>query len=99
MNPVTAVVVGAGDRGRHVYGNYALEHPGELRITAVAEPDEVRRREFSELHGIPPERSFAGYEELFAAPRLAAAALICTQDGMHYRPPHSAKKAGYHVRP
>ena len=97
MNPVTAVVVGAGDRGRHVYGNYALEHPGELRITAVAEPDEVRRREFSELHGIPPERSFAGYEELFAAPRLADAALICTQDGMHYRPALLAKQAGYHV--
>lgn len=97
MNPVTAVVVGAGDRGRHVYGTYALEHPGELRIIAVAEPDVVRRREFSELHGIPPERSFAGYEELFAAPRLADAALICTQDGMHYRPALLAKQAGYHV--
>ena len=77
-------------------GTYALEHPGELRITAVAEPDEVRR-EFSELHGIPPERSFAGYEELFAAPRLADAALICTQDGIHYRPALLAKQAGYHV--
>lgn len=97
MNTVTAVVVGAGDRGRHVYGKYALEHPNELRITAVAEPDELRRKEFSALHGIPPERCFAGYEELFAQGRLADAALICTQDGMHYRPALLAKQAGYHV--
>lgn len=97
MKTVTAVVIGAGDRGRHVYGTYALEHPEELTITAVAEPDEQRRREFQSLHGIPEERCFTGYEQLFCEPRLADAAFICTQDGMHYRPALLAKQAGYHV--
>ena len=45
MKPVTAVIIGAGDRGRNVYGKYALEHPEEMRVTAVAEPDPQRRRE------------------------------------------------------
>ena len=56
MKTVTAVVIGAGDRGRHVYGKYALEHPNELMITAVAEPNEQRRKEFQKLHGIPDDR-------------------------------------------
>ena len=97
MKTVTAVVIGAGDRGRHVYGKYALEHPNELMITAVAEPNEQRRKEFQKLHGIPDDRCFTGYEELFGQPRLADAAFICTQDGMHYSPALLARQAGYHV--
>lgn len=97
MKIVTAVIVGAGDRGRNVYGQYALEHPEELKITAVAEPDDQRRREFQELHGIPDERCFSGYEALFSQPRLADAAFICTQDGMHYHPAYLAKQRGYHI--
>lgn len=97
MKTVTAVVVGAGDRGRHVYGKYALEHPEELKIVAVAEPDEQRRKEFGQLHGLADDQCFADYEALLSQPRLADAALICTQDGMHYRPALLAKQAGYHV--
>lgn len=97
MKTVTAAIIGAGDRGRHVYGKYALEHPEELKITAVAEPDPLRRREFQEIHQIPEEHCFASYEELFARPRLADAAFICTQDGMHYEPALLAKQAGYHI--
>ena len=39
MPPVEAVLVGAGNRGRSVFGRFALREPGRLRITAVAEPD------------------------------------------------------------
>ena len=35
MKTVTGVVIGAGDRGRNVYGQYALEHPQELQMVAV----------------------------------------------------------------
>ena len=97
MKPVTAVIIGAGDRGRNVYGKYALEHPEEMRVTAVAEPDPQRRREFQALHGIADEHCFSGYEELLSRPRLADAAFICTQDGMHYQPALLAKRAGYHI--
>ena len=37
MNPVTAILIGAGARGQ-IYARYAQEHPEELRIIAVAEP-------------------------------------------------------------
>ena len=37
--PAEAVLIGAGMRGRHVYGGYARAHPDRLRIVAVAEPD------------------------------------------------------------
>lgn len=97
MKTVTAVIVGAGDRGRHVYGKYALEHPEELKIVAVAEPNDQRRKEFQELHGIAEENCFVTYEDLFARPRMADAAFICTQDGMHYEPALMAKQQGYHI--
>lgn len=97
MKTVTGVVIGAGDRGRNVYGQYALEHPQELQMVAVAEPDPQRRREFQALHHIPDERCFAEYEALFRQPRLADAAFICTQDGMHYDPAYLAKQKGYHI--
>lgn len=36
---VRAVVIGAGNRGKDVYAKYALDHPNELKIIAVAEPN------------------------------------------------------------
>jgi len=39
----TAVVIGAGNRGRLVYAHWAHAHPTALRVVAVAEPDDVSR--------------------------------------------------------
>lgn len=39
--PVTAITLGAGNRGT-VYGNYAVNFPGELKIVGVAEPIKFR---------------------------------------------------------
>ena len=39
MNPVRVALLGAGDRGRFTYAKYALDHPYELTIVAIAEPD------------------------------------------------------------
>ena len=39
MDPVTAVLVGAGDRGMDSYAPYALANPDRLRFVAVADPD------------------------------------------------------------
>ena len=46
MNFVTAVVIGAGNRGKDVYGQYALDYPRELKIVGVAEPNDIRRIQF-----------------------------------------------------
>jgi len=93
---VDAVVIGAGGRGRE-YAQYALDNPNELRITAVAEPDETRRNAFADRHGIAPANRFESWEQLLDQPLLADAVLICTQDRMHYEPAVRAIERGYHV--
>lgn len=96
MVPVTAVVLGAGSRGE-IYAGYALRHPEELKIVAVAEPRRDRRERLAEAHGIAPENCFSGWEELLALPRLADAAFVCTLDGMHTAPALMALEKGYHI--
>jgi len=97
MNQVTAILIGAGQRGMHAYASYALEHPDELRFVAVAEPDKVRRETFCALHGIPPENAFDDYGALLEKPRMANLAIVCTQDNQHAQPACLALEKGYHV--
>ena len=61
MNPITAIVLGAGQRGANVYAAYALSFPNELKIVGVAEPRADRRAAFAKEHGIPEGRCFAGW--------------------------------------
>lgn len=96
MAPATAVVLGAGSRGE-IYAGYALAHPEELKIVAVAEPRRDRRERLADAHGIAPEHRFASWEELLAQPRLADAAFVCTLDGMHTAPALLALEKGYHI--
>ncbi len=35
---ITAIIVGAGHRAL-LYGSYALQHPDQLKIVGVADPD------------------------------------------------------------
>lgn len=96
---MTAVVVGAGDRGARAYASYALSHPEDFKIVAVAEPNEARRHMLMKDHGIPTEMGFASWEEMMAAdqPQLADAAMICTLDQQHYEPTKAALEKGYHI--
>ena len=97
MKQVTSILIGAGLRGGHVYSQYALDHPDEFRIVAVAEPDPERRAIFSEKHKIPQEWQFQSYEELLNKEKIADCAMICTQDQMHFEPVVLALKKGYHI--
>jgi predicted dehydrogenase len=95
--PIEAVLVGAGNRGYHAYGPYALEHPEEIRFTAIAEPHDERRRRFAQAHGILPERQFHTWEELYAQGQIADALLNCTLDRMHLASTLPALELGYDV--
>ena len=95
--PISAVLIGAGQRGADAYGPYALRHPEQLRIVAVAEPDLERRSRFVAQHHIPSENQFASWEPLLERPQLGQAALICTQDQQHTAPALAALQAGYDV--
>lgn len=97
MKAITAILLGAGGRGMYTFGSHALEHPDELKFIAVAEPVGDRRRKFAELHKIDDAMCFEDWEQLLAKPRLADAAIICTQDRMHFKPAMAALEKGYHV--
>lgn len=96
-SPITAVLIGAGQRGALSYAPYALRHPDQLRFVAVAEPDPQRREQFARRHNLPVDCQFATWEDLLARPQMADAALICTQDWQHTGPALAAMRAGYHV--
>ncbi|MDQ0896516.1 MULTISPECIES: Gfo/Idh/MocA family protein [unclassified Paenibacillus] len=96
MGKITIALIGAGQRGVN-YAGYAFEHPEELQVVAVAEPNQQRNQKFKWLHALPDEMCFESWEDLLARPKLADAVLICTQDNMHYEPTMKALEAGYHV--
>lgn len=97
MKKVTAVLIGAGNRGAEAYAAYALKHPEELTFVGVAEPRKERREEFKRLHSIEDAYALESYEELLSLPKIADLALICTQDTMHTEPLRMAMEAGYDI--
>ncbi len=97
MQPKTAVVIGAGDRGARAYAPYALEYPNELKIVAVAEPNAERRDKFQEAYSIPQDNCFSSWQNMMEGGKLADIAIICTQDRYHFEPTIKALESGYHV--
>lgn len=95
--PLEAVILGAGDRGHFCHGMFAQRYPHKLRIVAVAEPNQVLRDRFGDLHKLPPERRFASWEDLIAAGQLAGVLMNTTPDRLHAVSTVSALMAGYHV--
>ncbi|GCE13622.1 Gfo/Idh/MocA family protein [Tengunoibacter tsumagoiensis] len=96
MQKVKLALIGAGQRGQG-YANYALKHPYEAQIVAVAEPDPRRRAKFQAQHALPDDVCYPDWQELLQQPHLADAVLICTQDRQHFAPAMAALDAGYHV--
>lgn len=95
--PTRAVIIGAGARGNQVFAELMRVHDTGFRVTAVVEPDDVRRASFCEHHDIPATASFPSIDELLAAPRVADIAFICTPDVTHYAICSRVSAAGYDV--
>ena len=91
-----AVLLGAGERGRHVYGAYAKRRPDRLRFTAVADPDGQRRDLFGREHGIPSSMRFRDWPELLEAER-APVLFIASPDRCHAEQAVAALERGLHV--
>lgn len=94
--PVTAITLGAGNRG-NVYGGYALNFPGNLKIVGVAEPIPLRIERYSTKHNIPREQRFDTWERVFERPKFADAIIITTPDALHYAPCIKALSMGYDI--
>lgn len=94
---VTAILLGAGDRGWGVYGQWALRNPGRIKFIAVAEPNESRRRRFADEHNIPAENCYTTWENVLDKKKFADVCFVATQDQMHTEPVLKALDKGYHV--
>jgi len=95
--PVDAVLVGAGSRGTFAYGQYALDHPDQMRFTAVVEPHAERRRRFAAAHAIPRQHQFESWEALYSRGQIGQALVNCTLDHMHLESTLPALELGYDV--
>ena len=96
IKKIKLAVIGAGGRG-NAYSKYVHNHPAEVELVAVADPDEKRRSEFATEYNIPEEMRFHDWDTFFEQPKMADAVLICTQDQQHYTPAIKAMEMGYDV--
>jgi predicted dehydrogenase len=94
--PVTAITLGAGNRG-NVYGGYATAYPHHITIVGVAEPIVIRNQRYAQQHNIPDKNRFNTWEEVFKRPKFADVVIISTPDRLHYGPCMKALEMGYDV--
>ncbi|MBU5427082.1 Gfo/Idh/MocA family oxidoreductase [Tissierella pigra] len=97
MSKIRVALIGAGQRGKDIYGNYALLHPENIEFVAVAEPNKLKREEFCKKHNISDEWAFESYEELFSKDKFCDAVIIATPDNTHFVPAKLALEKQYHI--
>nr|XP_031863753.1 uncharacterized protein CI109_001005 [Kwoniella shandongensis]KAA5530825.1 hypothetical protein CI109_001005 [Kwoniella shandongensis] len=94
--PVSAIVVGAGMRGK-VYATYALQYPDLIKITAVADLSRFRRKQMAKAHGIPEDMMFERWQDVMKLGKIADAVLIGLQDALHAEAVAAFAQKGYHI--
>ncbi|SHK07978.1 Gfo/Idh/MocA family protein [Paramaledivibacter caminithermalis] len=97
MSKVKIALIGAGDRGKDRYGEFAIQYPENIEFVAVAEPNGIKRQEFANKHNIKPELQFESWEPLLEKDKFCDGVIIATQDDMHFEPSKKALEKGYHV--
>ena len=97
MKKTRLVIIGLGSRGKNAYGAELLTLRDRAEVVAAADPDEERLKLGGDAHGIPQEKRFHSAEELLALPKLADAAIICTQDRQHVKHAVAALRKGYDI--
>ena len=88
------VIIGAGSRGT-IYGTWAVSHG--IEIAAIADLRPERLHALADTANVPMDRRYASAGALFAAGKIADAALICTQDQDHFEHTMKALDCGYDI--
>lgn len=94
--PIEAVIVGAGHRSL-LYASYSEQHPEELKIVGVIDPDPQRCREIAERFGFAQDRCWASVSEFTVGERFADIAINGTMDQLHVETTLPLLLAGYDV--
>ena len=97
MSKIRIGLVGAGQRGKDIYGQYILQHPENIEIVAVAEPNDIKRESLAESHKIADEFVFKDWEEFFKKDKFCDGVIIATPDNQHFMPTSKALEKGYHI--
>ncbi len=95
--PVTVAIIGAGTRGQWAYAPFSKQRPDLMKIVAVGEIDEARRKRCAEEYEIPAENVFESGEELLRHGKLADLAIVSTQDRQHHDHVIAAMRLGYDI--
>ena len=97
MKKLTAIVIGAGGRGR-IYTKIMKELEGKFELVGVAEPIEQSvNYELEKFPNVPKENIYDTWEKILDRPKFADFAIIATQDHMHTEPALKAIELGYDI--
>ena len=91
------ILIGAGNRGMETYAHWVKVNHPDVHFVAMADPNINKRLRFSHEFNVPLDMCFDSWEKLLEHQQLADAAIIATQDFMHYEPAMKALSQGYHV--
>ncbi len=98
MEPIRVALLGAGSRGKHIYADWARNHPDEMKLVAVAEPNDDKRNAVIAEHRIDQEYAVKDWQDLFfKKPLEIDAVIIATQDQMHKQAILAAIDHDYHI--
>jgi len=96
MAQITAVIVGAGNRGS-VYARYASEYPQKLKINAMVEKNVGKLEYASQNYDIDKNYCFSEYTQVLEMGKVADAAIITTLDNTHKEIAIEFIKRGYDI--
>ena len=96
MKKITAVCVGAGNRGI-IYSKFALKYSDRMQLIAVVDPNELHRTEFAKDHSIPSDMQFASVEEFVKSGVKCDIVINATIDNLHCVTTTPLLEAGYDV--
>lgn len=85
---IRAIVLGAGYRGR-AYAAYAKDHPDQLEIVGVADPEQAET--------IPAPRYWGDWRECLASRPDADVVFVTLPDALHHEAALAALDKGYHL--
>ncbi|MBR5515923.1 MAG: Gfo/Idh/MocA family oxidoreductase [Clostridia bacterium] len=95
MKKLTAILIGAGNRGETYTNIMRRQMPEKFQVVAVAEPIEDRRNYIKEKHKLSDDMCFSDWAPLLEKGKIADFAVIATMDRVHYAPAIAAIEAGY----
>ena len=83
MKKLTAVLVGAGNRGQ-IYADYSINNNDELTIIAAVDPNPLRLKECGDKYGVPENMLFRDLKSFIAAKIPGDFVINATMDEEHY---------------